>query len=102
VKRIVPVVVIAFIALGVNLTLTHAYGAEKVTFGVGKAKGDWSAGAEAAVKKVKGVSEVKADAKAQQVKVTYDPKQTNLNELANALTGAGTTPQLLLKVEGMH
>jgi copper chaperone CopZ len=92
----------AFIALSLSLTFSHAYGGEKVTFGVGKAKSGWASGAEAAVKKVKGVGEVKADEKAQQVKVSYDPKQTNLNALANALTEAGTTPQLLIKVEGMH
>lgn len=94
-------VMMALMALSLSLAAVDAYGGEKVTFAVSKPKNNWTSGAEAALKKVKGVSEVKADAKAQTVKVTYDPRQASLNDLSNAIAAVGT-PRLLLKVEGMH
>ncbi len=94
-------VMMALIALSLSLTAVYAYGGEKVTFAVSKPKDNWTAGAEAALKKVKGVSEVKADTKAQTVKVTYDPKQASLCDLSSAIAAVGT-PQLLIKVDGMH
>ncbi|MCS6859472.1 MAG: heavy-metal-associated domain-containing protein [Abditibacteriales bacterium] len=83
------------------MTSVYAYSEEKVTFAVSNPKNNWTSGAEAALKKVKGVRAVKADAKAQTVKVTYDPKQASLGDLSNAIAPIGT-PQLLLKVDGMH